>query len=194
MPISLNTAPKAASVGGVGTTAKIFPAAVQAGFIPAAPTVAAVLAVWGGGRFEQISFSATASGAITVGPTAAPTITLSLYSGTSLIPGSNTLIAASAAQAVTLSTSFNYMLYADFIGDSKSGKLTGVFEYILNGVYTARAATAILSGVNFNPVGAGGLQIADTGKAALNLVLGVTFGVSDALNTAALAQFVLDAD
>lgn len=161
------------------TTIQIFPAFVNL----AATTVALSLAVPGSTRFNGKKMLVRAAGFATVGGTS-PTLNLVLQSGTSLTSGSNTTLATlGSAQAVTTSASYPWMLEAILEGDSTTGKLQGAFSIILNNVVSAWAALSNgLTGLNFAT------------EPVFNLVIGVTFGVANAANTATLTDFSLLAD
>jgi len=151
-------------------TAQVFPN-------PNNALVAAVLNVPGSGRLEQRAFSIRAAGYITTA--GAYNATLSLMSGSSLTPGSNTAIATTAATAVG-TTTVPYRLDADLVFDSVSGKLFGNFKSQIGATFAAIAAlTAGLTGLN-------GLT-----EPVFQLVFAITFSTANAGNVASLGNFSL---
>lgn len=158
------------------TTAQIFPS-------PVTPTSAFVLPVDGGGKLESKLFYAQATGWATVGGVS-PTLNVTMFAGTSLTPGSNTILgAAGAGQSVTTGASYDWAIVLEALGSTKSGRLVGNFQIIIDGNYVIKTTLSnIVTALNFgtDPV--------------LNLCVGVTFGVANAANIAQLNRFELVAD
>lgn len=168
-------------VGGTGTSIKIFPSLIPPTF-GAASVNPASLSVAGNGALEGKAFTVRASGNLFVHG-AYPTVNFTLQSGTSLTASSNVTVATLAsAQSLTTAATYPFSFKADLQGDSASGIVQVVSAVIsCNGVSGTVTATD-LTGVSFlGP------------NAALNLVFGVTFGVSDGLNAASLMQFSAEA-
>ena len=119
---------------------------------PGILTNALIVAIEPGGPCEQEEFQLLASGYFNLGTSS--TVTLRLYSGTSLTPGSNTLLKSSGASSA-FSGKAPWKLKAILLYDSVSGQLTGTVEFLINNVVVAAAAvTNVVTGVNNanNPV------------------------------------------
>jgi hypothetical protein len=71
--------------------------------------------------------------------TSTSNVTLKVYSGTSLTPGSNTSLATSGAIAQNSATA-PFIARLSLIYDSVSGKLHGWFKFLVNGTLVAEAA------------------------------------------------------
>lgn len=157
------------TVGGTGTTAKIFPSLLNS----LSPATLALVQAQNG---QQVTVKA--SGTLFVHGTS-PTINFLLQNGTSLTAGSNTTFATlTSVASLTTATQYPFAVKVTLQGDSVSGIVQVVdAEIVCNGVSGAATKTS-LTGINFAGPGA-----------AANVVFGVTFGVSDALNTASLLQF-----
>lgn len=173
-----------ATVGGTGTTSKIYAQSNSAAtpFVLYAPN---------GGQLEGAKFVVRAGGNVFVHGTT-PTVIVSLYGKTS-IPASGPLTATNyteigqtgSAQTLTTAATYPWVIEAELQGDSVSGVLQGTYKVLVNNVFKAEAALDnTITSVNLNPT---------TGGVSLVFVVGVTFGVSDALNTATLDQFTLEA-
>jgi hypothetical protein len=176
-------------IGGTGTTTKIFPNlltnnnGIPAGFgsgspPPAAPFAAAVATIRGTGEYEQQQISLSASGYVFVHGTT-PTVNFVVQSGTSLTAASNTTCATlTSVQTLTTAAFYPWALSLKLSSDAFSG-IVQIFGATIacNGVSGAATLTN-LTGANLTTT-------------ALNFVVGITFGVSDALNVAALSQFDL---
>jgi len=174
------------TVGGTGTSTKIFPnllanaTGLPASFtgspVPTLPPAGAQIVIPGTGQYEQQQIVVTAGGYVYVHGTS-PTLNFLLQSGTSLTSGSNTTIATLAsAQSLTTASYYPWSLSVKLQGDAKSG-VVQVFSgtFVCNGVSGSLTLTN-LTGQNLTTTN-------------INLVIGVTFGVSDALNFGALSQF-----
>lgn len=199
-------------VGGSGTTTKMFPSLLGPGFdngggnlggplgpqgsggvvpSPAAAVGPAMLIVPSSGLYEGQAIEIRASGSIYIHGTS-PTLNFVLQSGTSMTASSNTTF-ATLHTAVSLTTAAQYPFSLDLgiQGDSVSGIVQVVWaSFAVDGINfelnanarsdTNYVAPTSLTGVKFTGAG---------GKPALNIVFGVTFGVSDAANVANLTQF-----
>ena len=177
------------SVGGTGTTAKIFPnllaniTGLPSGFglgspAPTLPFAAAVCTIPGTGQYEQQQIQIAAAGYVFVHGTT-PTVNFVIQNGTSLTPGSNTTVATLASvQTLTTGATYPFSLSLKMQGDAVSG-IMQMFSatFVCNGV-SGTVTLTDLTGVNLTTT-------------ALNFVVGVTFGVSDALNVGKLSQFQL---
>jgi len=184
-------------VGGTGTTAKIFPSLLGTGFnngggiLPQpAGVVPAALIIPGSSIYEGKPITVKASGTLFMHG-ASPTVNLTLYNGVSMTPGSNTvcLVGASALSSLTTATQYPFALQVTLQGDSISGivQLYNATSFF-NGTTLGTITLTNLTGVSF----VAGTS-AKTTTAALSLVIGATFGVSDALNECQLMQFVAEA-
>lgn len=184
------------AVGGLGTTAKIFPAL---GKQQPAGTVSfpLTLLIPNNGQFEMEAFEVQASGNVTFGSTANPTINFVLQNGSSLTVGSNTTICTlTAALAGTVSSTFPFEVRVRLQGDSKSGIVqVGTVEAYMNNATMDATTNTKLTGISFLANASTGQNPALNGNSpaayALSLVFGLTFGVSDANNAANLAQFAI---
>lgn len=161
----------AANLVGNTTSAQIFPLLVNG---LASATLACLIPVPGSFRLEQRQFIVRASGFVTGGTTT--NVTTTLYAGTSLTPGSNTVLQASTARAVN-STSAPWRIEAKLIFDSVSGKLHGTVEHEINNLFDAPAA---LTNVVTALVG--------SAEPVFNLCVGITFSASNANNLAGLGN------
>lgn len=193
-------------VGGTGTTAKIFPAVAASVPVNAAQPVVpgqlvggpAALLIPANGSYEGQLFSVNISGTIVTGTTISPTINLVIQSGSSLTAASNTTVATfTAAFAAAVSTKYNFSLSLTLSGDSASGLVCAspkLSEAQINGADQALTLTN-LTGVSFLSGAATGQNPIFNGNSApvaISLVCGVTFGVSDAANSASLMAFNIE--
>lgn len=160
------------TVGGTLTLAKIFPSLLN-NLAPASLAVP----VSANGQIITVR----ASGNLFVHGTS-PTVNLVLQNGSSLTAASNTTVSTgTSAQALTTGATYPFAAVIDLQGDQTSGIVQVVnAKFVVDGISVALTNTS-LTGVSFNG-----------SSAALNLVVGITFGVSDALNTASLQEFVLE--
>lgn len=116
---------------------------------------------------EQEAFELIASGYLNHGTSS--TVTFKLYSGTSLTPGSNTLLRTSGAISAFAGKT-NWLIRARLLFDSVSGQLTGSVEFLVNNTIVAAAQLAnVVTGVNNNPA---------SGGPVLNFCISVTFGTA----------------
>lgn len=193
-------------VGGTGTTGKIFPAVAASLPVNAAQPLPpgqivggpAAMLIPANGAYEGQPFEVVISGTVTTGTTASPTINFVLQNGSSLTATSNTTMATLTAPfAASISTSYDFNLIVLLQGDSKTGKVVAnpsLSACQINGANEALTLTA-LTGISFltnastgqNPIFNG-----NSSSPALSLVCGVTFGVSDAANSASLMSFFID--
>ena len=184
-------------VGGTGLTVKYFPRPLGSSIGVAPTTPSSTSAV--GALFipannvfngQQLNVLATGSfGSDTGDPSGTVTVKLYGVTGTLTAPVYTVLATTTAftpTYAAAESWAFDVVLY----GDSNSGTLGGSFSAYIQGQLnnsTPANTTNILTGLNFN-----------TGNAALQqgavcgLVMGVTFGTSDASNAASLFQFTIE--
>jgi hypothetical protein len=163
-------------VGGTGTNFDIFTA-------PSNANAAAVLALPVTSSGQQVDVKATG---YIYGHGATTLTNFVLQSGTSLTSTSNaTLVTIASNTAVTQSTLIPWALKISLNGDAASGIVQVISSsFVLDGVsetLTVTGSGAILSGVTYAGPGA-----------AINLVLGFKFTVSDALNAAYITQFVAE--
>lgn len=199
-----------AIVGGTGTTAKYFADlpgrpnwftagvgvnsaadSLQQGVVPSATSAIGQLRVPSGNRLNGQQFSVLASGtfgADTGDPSGTVNIELVGNTGTELAP-IYTVIASTGATAPGFLQATDWLLDVNLLGSSASGVVGGYYTGLVGGSFVNQAGTAAsvklqngLSGVNFN---AGG----PNAYGAFGLLVRVTFGTSDATNTASLTQF-----
>lgn len=185
------------TVGGLGTTAKIFPAL---GKQQPAGTVSLPLTILvpNNGAFEGQQFDVGASGNLTLGSTSSPTINFLLQNGSSLTYSSNTTICtlASALTGLTVSDSYPFSFKATLQGDSLSGIVQVVYaSMFIDGATAGTITSTSLTGISFLTNASTGQNPALVGNSpaaqALSLVFGITFGVTDAKNAANLMQFAI---
>lgn len=182
-------------VGGTGTTAKIFPSLLGTGFgtggnaLTAAPsstfltppvvpasTPAATCFIRGTGEFEQQQIDVKASGVVFIHGTS-PTVNFLFQQGTSFTSGSNTTMATLAsAQSLTTNASYPFYFKCTLQGDSISGVLQ-----IQNATFSCNGVSGSLTLTDLT-----GINLTTTGY---SFVFGITFGVSDSTNKAALSQW-----
>jgi hypothetical protein len=166
----------AAPVNASITTPQIFPDQVNS-------SVPVFIAVPGSGRLEQKRFRLIATGCATT-LAATTTFAVSIYSGNSLVPANNTLIAALAATVINTTTA-PWWIELGLVFDSVSGKLQGSSSGMINNAIIAAAAITPLTGLNGTTAPAGTEPV-------FNLCVGVTFGVNaNAGNVARLGEFVI---
>jgi hypothetical protein len=107
-----------------------------------------VLAVPSKALLEGQPFELLVSGDIFIGG-ATPTAVLKLYSGTSMTLGSDLLLGATAAAALTTANNPFYFK-ASLIGSTGTGKIVGSFKSLFGATLGAEAALAApITGVNF---------------------------------------------
>lgn len=184
MPI-VAQAPAAGVVANTAiTTAQIFPLLVNG---VASSTLPAQLMIPGSSRYSGSRLKVFFSGFAAVGGTT-PTLNLTLYSGTSLTPGSNTSFWAGSAQTVTTSKTYPFFAEVTLQGDTTSSASTGIQGF---GIYKIGdlPATATMTDLS-----ATSLTLAYASEPAANLCCAVTFGVANAANTATLTDFYLYVD
>jgi hypothetical protein len=171
-------------VGGTGSgTAKIFPSLLGTGFDngggilpqPAGVTAAQCI-IPAGGTYEQQIIDVFAAGYVFIHG-ASPTINPVFQQGSSLTPGSNTTMATlTSAQSLTTAATYPWAFKAQLQGDSVSGILQ-----IMNATFYCNGVSGTLTLTDLTGV--------DFLTTNYPFVVGITFGVSDALNKAALSQF-----
>jgi hypothetical protein len=182
-------------IGGTGTTTKVFASLLGPGFnngggnlqngfatapvtIPTAAsgTLPGTVTVPGTGQYEQEQLVFTATGFLFVHGTS-PTVNFVIQSGTSLTAASNTTVATlTSAQSLTTGAYYPWALSLKGSCDA----LSGIFQFfsatfVCNGVSGATTLTSLTS------------QNLTTTN--VNFVLGITFGVTDALNVGGISQW-----
>jgi hypothetical protein len=185
---AIQRAQPAANLLAAVTTAQIFALLASGVSIGAAapPATACVLYVPGSKRLEQKRWVPRASGIVTTA--GAFTAQVSLYGAVvpptgaaSLIAANWTLLGAGAAQAVGTTTAA-WLIEAEMLFDSVSGKLQGTFNTNVNNTPVASAAIANqLTGIN------------GATEPVLALAVGITFSSGNAGNIGVMADFALDA-
>lgn len=162
----------AANVNAASNAAQVFPDQQN-------PTSPVFIQIPGSGRFEQKRFKVRASGfATSAGATT--TFQPTLYAGSSLTAGSNTILGAATATVIN-TTSAPWWIELQAIFDSISGKLQGTFSAMINNSMIAAAALAnVVTGLS-----------AQT-EPVLTICCGITFSVANAGNIGGLKYLVLD--
>lgn len=188
-------------VGGTGTTIKRFPRPLgpSIGVAPSTPSAtSAVGALFLPAQnvFNAQQFNILASGTVgsdTGDPSGTVNIQLQAVTG-SLSAPVYTTIASTSALAPTFPSAEPWLIDAILVGDDASGLLVGNYTAMLaNVVHTTSGTTgavaidAAIPGLKFN-AGNPALQQG----AVLGFVVGVTFGTSDATNTASLFEFTIE--
>jgi hypothetical protein len=190
-----------ATVGGTGTTAKIFQIASPP-FTPAGvgPSGAVTLGAPGSGRLDGKKFTVRASGNAFVHGTT-PTIQIQILAANP--GGNNVVLAQSTAQTVTTNANYPWYIEADLQGTTLSGILQGAFDAVINNAADKRATlTNTLTGVNFGSASqqynntTGVLSVAGNtaDEPSINFQVALLFSVSDALNLGTLSEFALIRD
>lgn len=201
------------TVGGTGTTAKYFADlpgrpgwattvtgvnsavdSLQQGVVPSATSGLGQLRMPGLNRFNAQKFYVIAAGTFgsdTGDPSGTVKIELVANNATEAAPNWIT-IASIPALAATFAGVENWLLDCTLFGDSASGLLTGYYTGMVGGAFhnnagsPATTASAALdsnvTGVNFGA------------SLPFGMAVRVTFGTSDASNTASLYQFQIAAE
>jgi hypothetical protein len=175
---SLAAGPISAAVA----TAQIFPV-LNASPI-SQPLVPCILNCSGSLRLEQKRFKVRASGDLTTAGafTAFPSLFGALVQPANpFTPASWSLLAAGTAAAVG-TTSCGWLIEAELLFDSLSGKLQGEFETNVNNIFVAKAAIS-------NPLTA----VIGANEPVMVFAVGLTFSTGSAANSGRLADFCLDA-
>jgi hypothetical protein len=191
MPIVANALPAAQVANTSITTPQIFPVAV--GYPPvASSTTPALLTVAGSGRFSGARLKVVGSGWATVGG-ASPTLAINVYSGTSLTPGSNTSIWASATSAaLTTSKTYPFFFEVTLEGDTYSAS-TSTTPTGIQGFGQVKLGDLPAVPV-FNDIAATNIQWNFNTEPVATLCCAVTFGVANAANVAQLNEFYVYVD
>lgn len=185
---AIQKAPPAAAISAAVATSQIFPTLASASLFGgvAATPAACILPVPGAKRLEGKRFEVRASGICTTA-VATYTVQATLFAAivpptgaASLVPANWTAVAVGAATVVAASA--GWLIEAELLLDSTSGKLIGNFDSNVGGTYVAKAAlTAAITGIN------------GATEPALAFAVGLTFSTASAGNNATLTDFVLDA-
>jgi hypothetical protein len=137
---------------------------------PATPTLPLLVQVPSNSSLEQRVWEFESSGYIVTGGTT--NVTLKLYSGTSLTPGSNTLMGSSGTVAQN-SAKAPYWVHAKAVYDSVSGKIGGSVDFMINNTMVAAVAfSSALSAIldTNNPVLSLGISITCSGGFSTNAI------------------------
>lgn len=185
-------------VGGTGTAVKYFPRPLGpsigvAPLTPSATSAVGALFIPGGNVYnaQQINVLATGTfGNDTGDPSGTVLIKLYAVTGSLTAPTYTALAATATMTPSALGIVNNWAIDAILYGDGASGILGGSFSAYQNGQLSGSAnqnSLATISGLDFN------LGNSKLGQGAvLGLVVGVTFGTSDASNTASLYEFTIE--
>lgn len=176
-----------ATVGGTGTAVKYFPRLLGSSIgvesvAPSATSSKGQLVVPGFNELNGQWFDVFCGGDIVSGAAdSSVTATVILYAQTAADGATPSYTAIASTGAVTASltgTSYNWSIKASLFGTTASGVVRGTQYSILGTTQNALAAlTNNLSSINFG------------NATPFGLVVGVTFGSSDASNSAAMNQF-----
>lgn len=199
------------TVGGTGTTAKYFAdlpgrpgwatsnagvnsAAdnLQQGQVPSATSSVGQLRMPGLNRFNAQKFYIIAAGTFgsdTGDPSGTVNVELLANTVPESQPPTYVVIASLGAAAPNFGNAEGWLLDCTLFGDSSSGLLTGYYTGMVGGAFKNQAGTSAsvalqnnVTGVNFGS------------SLPFGLVVRVTFGTSDASNTASLYQFQIAAE
>lgn len=191
-------------VGGTGTAVKYFPRLLgpSIGVAPSTPSAASSvgqLIVPGVSELNGQLFKVKVVGDI-LSFTGGGTYNVQLFTNTAAVGAAPTYTAIASTGAITLAatTKTLFMLDVTLFGTTASGQVAGYYDSvttIANGTGAAKARAAagldniVPAGVNF-----GGAASPQGNAAPFGLVVGVTFSVSLAQNTASLYQFQIIED
>jgi len=186
------------TVGGLGATVKYFPRILGSsiGATPATPSsTSPVGALWvpGDNKLNGKNFRVEAAGTFgsdTGDPSGTVQVILYAVTGTQAVPVYTTL-AGTTAYVPLVGAVGSWSIVAKMSGDTASGIVGGSYHAYVNGLYNVAEAVTLhqLSGINF---GSGNTSLYQA--APFGLVVGVTFGTTDATNTAKMYQFQIIAD
>lgn len=135
---------------------------------PATPTKPLLVQVPSSSKVGKKPFTLEISGYIITGGTT--NVTLKAYAGTSITPGSNTLLGSSGAIAQN-TASAPFFVEAKLIYDSTTGKMGGKIEFLVNNtLVVAVAISNVLTGLSdtSNPIVSFGLSITNSAGFATN--------------------------
>lgn len=195
-------------VGGLGTSVKYFPRLYGSsanpilGQTPATPSSsssAGMLSLPPQNVFNGQQFDVLATGSFgsdTGDPSGTVTIKLYAVTGTASAP-TYTALASTTAFVPLLGAPYSWAINAALYGDSKSGVLGGSYSAYINGALnntTPKTSDAVISGLDFlngNAALGGNISIS-AGNPVCGFVVGVTFGTSDATNTASMTEFTIE--
>lgn len=178
-------------VGGTGTAIKYFPRLLGSSIgvesvAPSATSAAGQLVVNGFSQLNAQWFKVSVAGDVLSGVAdSSVTVEVALYANTAAVgvaPSYTKIATLGALTAPLANTNFAFGLDVDLLGDTASGVVRGFQRGIFGANNIASASlTNNLSGINM------GSQV------PFGLVVGVTFGSSDAGNSASLRQFQISA-
>lgn len=191
------------TIGGAGTTLQKFQSSIKTAAGAIIPFVSTVtdylLPLPGQNKTNGIHFGIVASGNVFVHGTS-PTLNFSLIGALPSTPTTDVVLATlTTPQGLTTNASYDWTVSLELCGSTAPAVVGGVGGSgqlkVLNGYFSIGGTTSLLAGmtlltlntVNFN--GAYAAANPTTGQAAAFLKCGLTFGVSDALNLAALTEF-----
>jgi hypothetical protein len=198
-----------ATVGGTGSTVKYFgrnvPAAAGANWVaaPATPSSSSpVGAMWvpGDNKLNGQLMLVTATGDFTPASNATSetvTVVIQAVTGSLIAPVYTTLASTGAFTPGVDGIAYNFSIQAELFGSNNSGIVGGTYTAIVNNTVTngtGSSSTSVvalansLTGINFNSGNPLLYQAAPFG-----LVVGITFGASNAANKANLYQFSIEA-
>lgn len=186
-------------VGGTGVAIKYFPRLLGSsiGAVPTTPSAtnpAGMLVVPAGAVYngQQLNVVATGNfGNDTGDPSGTVNIQLQAVTGSLASPVYTTLASTGALTPSALGIINNWALDVVLYADDQSGILGGSFSAYQNGALvnsTPKSNSSTVSGISMN---AGNPNLGQ--GAAYGLVVGVTFGTSDASNKASMFQFQVQA-
>jgi len=179
------------TVGGTGTAVKYFPRLLGSSIgvesvAPSATSSNGQLVVNGFSELNAQWFKVSIGGDVLSGVSdSSVTVEVALYANTAALgaaPSYTKLATTGALTAPLANTNFAFGLDVDLLGDTASGVVRGFQRGIFGANNIASASlTNNLSGINMGS------------QAPFGLVVGVTFGSSDAGNAASLRQFQISA-
>ena len=186
-------------VGGSGATVKYFPRLLGSsiGAVPVTPSSTSAvgsLFVPAGGVYNSQQLEVLATGTFgndTGDPSGTVNIKLYVVTGTTAAPIYTAVASTGALTPSAIGLVNSWALDVKLFGADAGGILGGGYSAYQNGALansTPKSTDTTVSGISFNAGNSGLGQ-----GAAFGLVVGVTFGTTDASNTASMFQFsVLD--
>ncbi len=186
-------------VGGTGTSVKYFPRLLGSsiGAVPVTPSstsAVGALLVPAGGVYNSQQLEVLATGTFgndTGDPSGTVNIKLYVVTGSTTVPVYTAVASTGALTPSAIGIVNSWALDVKLYGSDAGGILGGSYQALQNGALvnsTPKSSDTTVSGISFN---AGNANLGQ--GAAFGLVVGVTFGTSDASNTASMFQFsVLD--
>lgn len=175
------SAPTYPTVGGTGTTIKVFPVVNNS-------AAAVYLNIPGNGEVDGQRFNSLFGGSITVATTSS-TVTIALYKGSSI--SSTTTAVWSASQSNLVSGTYNWAGSFTGFGTTASTDLDFLAAASQIATTTQTVTTTEQTGLKFN-TSSGTDGYPQSNAPVISFIIGVTFATSTTLNAATLTQWTLE--